>query len=105
MLTTETARQQEPVAELKTCVERLTEDEVRIAIAYMLVKTKKNQQQAETTLIINNPSLPLAEMMTWIDMMNDSSRKKLSLYLMKKLAPKPPNVTKMNIGRRKGNSR
>lgn len=93
---------QTPIESLENCVKGLSEEEIGIAIAYMLTKINKKEQQTQTTLTISNPSIRLFEMMVWIDIMNDSSRKKLSLFLMNKLVPKPP---KMNIGRRKGRSR
>lgn len=90
-----TQTNQAPIKALKVCVEELTEDEVRTAIAYMMAAA------AGQTILIHHSSPRMVEMILWIDLMNQQTKDKLSLFLMQKIAPKRPS--KIREGRYQGN--
>lgn len=90
-----TQTKQAPVKALKVCVEELTEDEIRTAIAYMMAKTSGQ------SILIQHSSPRLIEMILWIDSMNQRTMDKLSLFLMQKIAPKRPS-SRIREGRYQG---
>jgi hypothetical protein len=73
---------QVPQTPLKVCVEKMTEEEIRSIVAYMMAKS------AGQGIVIHNSSPRLIEMILLVDMMNSRTRDKLALFLMQKIAPK-----------------
>jgi hypothetical protein len=86
---------QVPQTPLRVCVEKLTEEEIRSIVAYIMAKS------AGQGIVIHRSSPRLAEMIFLVDLMNPRTRDKLSLFLTQKVVPQ--KLSRIREGRGKLN--